>query len=76
MDETREKLIWNERRKLRATWLNQLSSASIVVGVATPTVAYSIGIIKTFPMIGAIVWTLAFRGLHFAALREVCALNA
>ena len=43
-EDERLRLIWNERRKLEATFINNLGVAVIVTGVVTPVLAYLYGL--------------------------------
>jgi hypothetical protein len=60
----------NERRKLKASWYNSLSSACVTVGMLSPAGAYLIGALKTpmdasFVALLCVIFTSGSAILHF-----------
>ena len=48
----RETMIWNERRKLQALFLNNLAVSVVILGVVTPSVAVFYGL-GSAPTVGS-----------------------
>jgi dipeptide/tripeptide permease len=57
-------LIYNEKTKLTATWLNALASGSVLVGVVTPTAAVIYGPAQ----MTAPAWAAGLSGVLFITL--------
>lgn len=65
-------LVWNERIKLAAAWLNAISTASMAAGVIAPVAALGYGLgtgtSVTWAFVGfSLVWLFLAAALHMVA---------
>ena len=61
--------IFNEKRKLRASWLDRLSTSCLTVGVAAPIAAaiFAPDQARSVPTVGLASWILVAIALHILA---------
>lgn len=66
---THSVLIYNEKRKLRASWFDRLSTACLTVGVAAPIAAsiFAPDQARSVPVVGLLSWILVAFALHILA---------